>query len=212
MKDKLHFEILDKKRIKLLPLFKAFKDRFYLAGGTALALQLAHRDSIDFDFFTDRDFNSGDLLREIKEVFTGHKIEAAQAGNKTLNIIIDGKIKASFFCINEKLLNKTINGDYFWLASLDDIACMKITALLRAELKDYIDLYYIMQQRSLAEIIKNCQRKYDNFDPMVYLKALISFDDINMPRILFRRKKHVKIKTIKASFQQAVKQYLGRLI
>jgi hypothetical protein len=211
MKEELHFEMLDKKRSKILPLLRAFKDRFYLAGGTALALQLAHRDSIDFDFFTDREFNSGELLHEVKEVFAEHKIEVAQAGNKTLNIIIDGEIKASFFCIKEKLLNKPIDGDWFWLASLDDIASMKITALLRAELKDYVDLYYILKERSLAEIIRNCRRKYDDFDPMVYLKALVSFDDINMPRILFRRKKHVKMETIKSVLRQAVKQYLGRL-
>jgi hypothetical protein len=47
----MHYEILDENRIKILPLLKNFKDDFYLAGGTGLALQIGHRDSIDFDFF-----------------------------------------------------------------------------------------------------------------------------------------------------------------
>ena len=50
--DNLHWEILDEGRIKLLPLLSSFKETFYLAGGTALALLIGHRDSIDLDFFS----------------------------------------------------------------------------------------------------------------------------------------------------------------
>ncbi|MEJ2618234.1 MAG: nucleotidyl transferase AbiEii/AbiGii toxin family protein, partial [Ignavibacteriaceae bacterium] len=52
MEKELKLSILDKKRKDLLPLLKEFKDKFYLAGGTALALQLGHRSSDDFDFFS----------------------------------------------------------------------------------------------------------------------------------------------------------------
>jgi hypothetical protein len=51
MGKKLYFDILDQKRTDILPLLKPFKADFYLAGGTALALLLGHRDSFDFDFF-----------------------------------------------------------------------------------------------------------------------------------------------------------------
>jgi len=51
-----YFDILDQKRMDLLPLLKPFKDNFYLAGGTALALLLGHRDSFDFDFFSSGSF------------------------------------------------------------------------------------------------------------------------------------------------------------
>ena len=67
-------EILDRKRKTLLPLFKAFKEEFYLAGGTALALQIGHRDSIDFDFFCEKDFDPQTLLKNLKDIFSVHKV------------------------------------------------------------------------------------------------------------------------------------------
>lgn len=203
-----HFKILDKKRIKLLPLFKNFKDRFYLAGGTGLALQLAHRDSIDFDFFTAKDFNSEDLLREVKDVFAGYPIEIIQAGNKTLNLIIAGDIKVSFFCIKERSLNPFLDFDYLNVADIVDIACMKMAALLRAEFKDYVDLYYIFKRMDLPEVINKCKKKYKGFDEAVYLKALVSFDDINVTDILFERGKRVKLGVIKKDFEKRVSDYL----
>ena len=206
-----HFEIFDNKRRKLLPYFKRFKDRFYLAGGTGLALQLAHRDSIDFDFFTDKDFSSEDLLREVKAVFSDFKVEVAQAGNKTLNLIIAEDVKASFFCIDEKLLKPVLDADYFNIAHIDDIACMKMTALLRAEFKDYVDLFYILKQKSLNEIFDDCKRKYMGFDEMVYLKALVSFNDINFTKILFKPKMQVKMSEIKRDLEKRVKNYLRRI-
>ena len=209
---KAHWEILDEKRQAILPLLKHFKDRFYLAGGTALALQLAHRDSIDFDFFTSADFNSEDLLREIKDVFAGHAIELIQAGNKTLNIVIDQDIKASFFCIKEQLLAPTLDFDCFNVASITDVACMKISALLRAALKDYVDLYYIFKQQSLNEVLNNCKKKYPGFDEVVYLKALVSFDDIEDSDILFEKGQKITKEQIKKDFESRVKLYLERAL
>lgn len=208
---KIHFEILDKKRMELLPFFKKFKDRFYLAGGTGLALQLAHRDSIDFDLFTDQEFNSEELLREVKMVFSDYPIELVQAGNMTLNVIIGEDIRASFFCIKDTLLKPLLDFDYFRIASIDDIACMKITALLRAEFKDYVDLYYIFKQLSLKEIMENCREKHKKFEEMVYLKALSSFDDINLTKILFKRGKKIKLAEIKRDFTRRIKGYISYL-
>ncbi|MBI5400191.1 nucleotidyl transferase AbiEii/AbiGii toxin family protein [Candidatus Saganbacteria bacterium] len=206
--DKPHFEILDKKRLRLLPLFKPFKNRFYLAGGTGLALQFAHRDSIDFDFFTEDEFITDDLLREARAVFADVKIEVAQAGNMTLNLIIADDVKVSFFCIKDKLLLPLLDFDPFNVASLDDIACMKIVALLRAAFKDYVDLYYLFKRKPLARVMENCRKKYPGFEEMVYLKALLSFDDIKMTNILFKRGWEVNLKEIRKSFTVIVKDYL----
>ena len=204
----LHIDILDKKRKELLPFFERFKDRFYLAGGTALALQLGHRDSIDFDFFTDLNFNSGDLLLEVKDVFEKYPVEVIQAGNKTLNVIISGDVKASFFCIKEKLLKPAINSEYLNIATIDDIACMKIVALLRAEFKDYVDLFYLFKIIPLDVIIANCRKKYEDFDEMIYLKALVSFDDINVSSLLFEKGKVIDLDSIEKDFKNRVNQYL----
>lgn len=210
-KKHFYFEIFSRKRKNLLPLLKMFKERFYLAGGTALALQLGHRDSIDFDFFTNREFNSNDLLEEVKSVFAGHHIEVVQIGNMTLNLIIDHDIKVSFFMIKDRLLDPLIETEYFNLASIKDIACMKIAALTRAEFKDYVDLYYILRRMSLAEIFQNCKKKYENFDEIIYLKAFTSFDDISVTKILFKPGKEVKLSTIRKDFQNKAKEYLDQL-
>lgn len=63
----MFYNILDKKRKDILPLFKSFKKDFYLAGGTALALQVGHRDSIDFDFFTQKTINTITLFKKLKK-------------------------------------------------------------------------------------------------------------------------------------------------
>jgi len=206
-----YFEILDKKRKSMLPIIKRFKDRFYLAGGTGLALQIGHRDSIDFDFFTDQEFDPEKLLREIKKAFSNYSIEVIQSGNMTLNLIIADEVRVSFFRIKEKMLKPFMDTEYLNIASIDDIACMKMAALLRAEFKDYVDLFYIFKQMSLNEIIDNCKEKYKDFNEMVYLKALTSFDDINVTDILFRKGKQVKLKDIKKDFGLRVKQYLASL-
>ena len=74
----MFYDILDKKRIKILPLLKNFKKEFYLAGGTSLALQIGHRDSVDFDFFKQDDIDLLGLFERITiyltrfgSVFTG---------------------------------------------------------------------------------------------------------------------------------------------
>lgn len=209
---KAHFEILDEKRRKILPLFKPFKDRFYLAGGTGLALQIAHRDSVDFDFFTANNFDPENLLREFKDIFSGYSVDLIQAGNKTLNIIIDGDIKASFFCIKEQLLSPLLDMEYFNTAGITDIACMKIAALLRAVFKDYVDLYYIFKQQPMELVFDNCKKKYPGFDEAVYLKALVSLDDIEDSDVLFERGQKVTKDQIRKDFEKRVKEYLNSKI
>ena len=65
MGTRLKLNIFDNNRKELLPLLKEFKNEFYLAGGTALALQLGHRISVDFDFFALDDFNLNSLQKKL---------------------------------------------------------------------------------------------------------------------------------------------------
>jgi hypothetical protein len=74
----LHWDILDEKRKSILPLLKRVSEQgFYLAGGTGLALQLGHRDSIDFDFFIEGGFDTATLLSQLKFM---KKYKPAQIG------------------------------------------------------------------------------------------------------------------------------------
>jgi len=93
----IFYQILDKKRQTILLSLKIFKDDFYLAGGTSLALQIGHRISIDFDFFTIKEINTIKLFDRILEIFPQKKIIKTQEEKNTLTIFIDHDIKISFF-------------------------------------------------------------------------------------------------------------------
>src|ERR1035437_8364995 len=93
----LHWNILDKKRKSILPLLKNFsKEGFYLAGGTGLALQLGHRDSIDFDFCRKGSFDTGAFIEKIESIFKGHKVFISQQEKNTVSCEIDDDIHLSF--------------------------------------------------------------------------------------------------------------------
>ena len=139
----MHYEILDDKRRALLPLLATFRERFYLAGGTALALQLGHRDSIDFDFFTQDSFDTAKLFAECETVFAGHTLQKIQEETSTLGILVDG-VQISFLGYPYPLVRPLIRDEHLSLASLEDIACMKCSAITsRSTLKDYVDLHVL---------------------------------------------------------------------
>ncbi len=96
----MFYNILDKKRKSILPLFEPLKNEFYLAGGTALALQIGHRDSIDFDFFSDKDFDTKELFEKLEKIFSAYKIKKVQDEKNTLTIVVDDNVRLSFLHIN----------------------------------------------------------------------------------------------------------------
>ena len=157
---KIHWDILDNKRKSILPLFKHFKDEeFYLAGGTGLALQLGHRDSIDFDFFKNGDYDTANLIKKTESIFKNHELSITQHEKNTVSCVIDDTIKLSFFGYNYELIELLNNTEYFDIASIEDIACMKLTAIMsRAVEKDYVDLYFIMQKISLDDLLESLKR------------------------------------------------------
>ncbi len=203
----LHWEILDKKRLGLLPKLAVFKDRFYLAGGTAVALYLGHRDSIDFDFFTAKDFNSQSLMEELKTIFQGSHIEEKMSQNNTLTLKIDG-VDMSFFKINENQIEPPRNTEYINMASLTDIGCMKLSALLgRSILKDYIDLYAICKMFiSLDRLLEKAKLKYPTVNSGAFVRALGYYGDIQMDKIIFKNDFYVDIKTIEEFFKDEIKK------
>jgi hypothetical protein len=90
----IHYHILDEQRLAILPKFEPFRALgYYLAGGTALALQIGHRDSIDFDFFSPQEFDTANLFTVIEANFTGYTIVRTQEEKNTLEVLIDGTIR-----------------------------------------------------------------------------------------------------------------------
>ena len=203
----MFYDILDKKRIDILPLFVSFKKSFYLAGGTALALQIGHRDSNDFDFFSQENINTQELFERLREIFKGHTLLNIQEESNTLTILVDDVIKISFFTHKYKLIKETINDGNLSLASMEDIGCMKLSAITgRASNKDYIDLYFILKRLSLSDLLKKSHQKYPELERNLILKSIVYFDDITLEKILFKNNNNVTFDKVKDTLRSEVKK------
>ncbi len=153
------------------------KNNFYLAGGTALALHLGHRISVDLDFFSQEKIDIFKLKQDLIEL--GFKYKVQNEGEGTLDLIIND-VKVSFLEYRYSVLNSFEVYSGVNIASVMDIACMKITAISsRGSKKDFFDIWIILKQFSLREIFDAIERKFVGVDysPMHFLKTLTYFND-----------------------------------
>lgn len=159
---------------------------FTLYGGTALALRLGHRQSVDFDFFGDRPIDPQALMNEIPYLADARVLDVRV---NSLNVSIDrgGPIKLSFFGVPKlgRIAPPDIAaGTAIKVASLIDIAGTKAAVIQqRAEAKDYIDLDALMTKGgvSLPMALAAGRAIYKNqFNPQVTLKALSYFGEAEL--------------------------------
>lgn len=203
----MYYDILDKKRIEILPHFEFTKKKFYLAGGTSLALQIGHRDSVDFDFFSDEEFDTKKIFEETKENFKDHKLTIIQEEKNTLTVLVNDFAKVSFFYYPYKLVADKIETPYFNIAGEIDIGCMKLSEITsRATNKDYVDLFYILQKIKLEELLKVTSKKIPELDKGLILKSLVYFEDIKIDPIKFKHNKEVLMKNVKKFIVEEVKK------
>lgn len=203
----MFYNILDKKRLDILPLLRSFKNNFYLAGGTSLALQIGHRDSVDFDFFSEEDINTDELFERLREIFKEHTLLKIQEEKNTLTVLIDGSVKISFFTYKYKLIDKTTSDENFTFASVTDIGCMKLSAITgRASNKDYIDLYFILKFFSLSDLLEKTHDKYPELDRNLILKSLVYFEDVTVEQMLFKNNNDIEFVEVKKRLQSEVKK------
>ena len=177
----------------------------YLAGGTALALQLGHRISYDLDFFTSVEFDEHMLLPEIKKV-SDFQLERI-AWRTVLGKFAD--VRFSIFYYKYPLLYPAKKFGTIKIIDIPDIAAMKIAAIASRGIKrDFVDLYFICKEKMpLKEIIQLYGKKYENLatTSMHIMKSLIYFNDAEpdeMPRML----KDVKWKEVKGFFEEEIKK------
>lgn len=148
----------------------------YLAGGTAIALQLGHRKSNDLDFFTPTKFSEIAWEEKLAEEFN---LEVIQRDWQTITGNID-KIKFSLFYYPHKLIAKPIPWNSVFLASLPDLAAIKLdTIISRGAKRDLIDIYFLTREYSLSKLFAFYEQKYGNFSQreIMIKKALVYFDD-----------------------------------
>lgn len=187
-----------------------FIQRFYLAGGTGLALHLGHRFSVDLDFFSAEPNAVGpDERSALRALLDNPNLEITYDKDATF-VATWYDVGISFFRLNTyPLVKPTLLLEKIHLASIDEIGAMKLAAIIdRGARKDYVDLYYILQQVSLDALFQVASVKYAKVRsfPMSATRALGYFTDAEampMPQMLdktpwSKMKKFLETKAIEA--------------
>lgn len=158
------------KKIMQVPLFKDFN----LVGGTSLSLQIGHRNSIDIDMFGNSEINPVEFKRKLQEF--GNVIVTQSTKNIFISKI--NEIKVDFVNYNYPLLDEILEVENVRMLSKKDIAAMKINAIAgRGSKKDFIDLFYLLEEFSLQEILDFYLKKYHDGSFFMVQKSLTYFLD-----------------------------------
>jgi len=175
----MHKEILTREQVLLLPLLAQFKKDWGLVGGTAVALHLGHRESIDFDMFSHKSFGNLSLQRRIEKTRQIDEIIVNKEGEFTF--VIDS-VKFTFFHYPFDIDYSESFENIFRLPTLLTLAAMKAFAIgQRNKWKDYVDIYFILRDRyTVQEISAHAHALFgDRFNERMFRSQLSYFDDIN---------------------------------
>ena len=175
---KIHKEIFTSEQNRLLPLVRVFSKNFYLVGGTAIALHLGHRRSIDFDLFSKEKFGNQSILNKIFSFTTPDEIIVNKFDELTL--IIQG-VKITFFHYPYEISSSENLGDNLKMPDLLTLSAMKAFALgQRAKWKDYVDLYFILKDHfPVSKISQKSREIFDGFNEKLFRGQLAYFEGIN---------------------------------
>jgi hypothetical protein len=196
-----HLDILPPAQKRLWPELAATPSAFTLYGGTAIALRLAHRTSVDFDFFSWSRFAPMSLMSEIPYLAAGTVV---QSSADTLTITLDrgGPVQLSFFGglnLGQVASADLVAGPQFKVASLIDLAGTKAAVVTqRAEVRDYLDIHCLLTQTgiTLSDMLAAAAIIYgQQFNPLISLKAIAYHDDPTLAELPA---------TVRADLRQAV--------
>lgn len=183
-------EALTEKGAALFAKLKSFGG-FYLAGGSAIALQLGHKISIDFDLFYEEEIKR-ELLAEVKRIFPDSRIQPLVNNPDELSVLVDG-IKITFLKYPFPVLEKFVDFEGIKLLGIAELAATKAYTIgRRGSLKDYVDLYFILsgEHADLNKIIGLAEKKYGSeFNSRLFLEQLIYLEDVEEVDILFLKEK-----------------------
>jgi len=177
----MHLEILSPEQNELLSLINQFKRKYYLVGGTAIALHIGHRMSIDFDLFCEKPFNPVDVLRKL-DATTNHKYKLIYRDSNQLHLFMNN-VKLTFFHFNFpiKPSNKFI--PEIKMPDLLTLGAMKAFALGgRNKWKDYVDLYFILKDHfTFDEIATKAEELFFDsyFNRKLFKGQIAYFADID---------------------------------
>lgn len=213
---KFHLQVLTDKQKEVLKKLNFLKDfPFYLAGGTATALQLGHRTSLDFDFYSKTKLDEKKLSTAFKKIFPNISVSKNQPTD-TFQVNIN-QVNLSIFYYPYKLVEKLIDFPPIKLASLEDIAAMKVAAIVqRAKQRDFFDLYYLILKLGLPKIIEATYKKYPWYkeNDQIIFKALTYFKEADQDKelkLITIFDKNATWSKIKAEISKEVEKYLKKV-
>ena len=208
----LHQETVDRSTLELLIKLqgKDYLKGFYLVGGTALALTMGHRKSIDIDLFSDFNFDTGAMLENLSADFP---FKLYFSANNTLKGSING-IQVDILAHRYPLVCEPLVIDDISMLSREDIAAMKLNAISVSgqRVKDFIDIFYLLDLYSVEEMIGFYKIKYLQYNEVNVLKSLTWFEDVDLsdwPVILKTPK--LKWGTITKKIKDATNIFLKQL-
>lgn len=175
-----------------------------LVGGTALALQYGHRQSVDLDFFGFVDEDTEELTEILRE-----SVEHLVRGNctKRIRTYMLNDIKVDIVTYDYPWIDEPIIEDGIRLASPKDIAAMIVNAIVgRGTKKDFIDIYFLMQHFSFEELMQFYLKKYAEGSEYRALLSMTYFDDAE-PQPMPLMYKNVSWSMIKCAIKKAVEDY-----
>lgn len=197
-------EALKSKQWEVFEYLKEFSG-FRLVGGTALALQIGHRVSVDFDLFSEKALDKN-LFNKITRVFRSIRVSKMVNLEDQLSVKVKD-VKIDFVYDGFPFLEKPLLFRGVPMASIKEIALMKAYALtFRGTYKDYVDLYFILKEKhtGLLEIRGLGEKRYkEQFNFRLFLEQLIYLQDVEIKNIDFL-KKSANMKQMKKFFEQEI--------
>lgn len=182
----LHYETIEPGTLELLKKIQSLTEFQFLrlVGGTALALQLGHRKSIDLDFFGTINCDADELVELMRGIGNIQLLKKS----KNINVFIVNGIKVDFVNYNYEWIAPPIIENGIVLAQEPDIAAMKVNAIIgRGTRKDFIDIAFLLKKYSLSQIFHFYFSKYPEASMFLASKSLAYFDDADndpMPLML----------------------------
>lgn len=175
----MYKEILSDKQLELLPTMAKFHREYYLVGGTAIALHLGHRRSIDFDLFKPSALNHKKNLDRLTD--SGFSYIVTRRVAEQMNLIVND-VKVTFFQYPFPVQPIEKFESYFRMPSLLQLASMKAYALgRRSKWKDYVDLYFLLKDYFSIEQISECATNLFGglYSEKMFRAQLCYFEDVD---------------------------------
>ena len=202
----LYTETIDSITLAILKrlMSETFLNDFVLVGGTALALQIGHRKSVDLDLFTTEIFEPGIILDSL---LPNYPIQPIQRTSLSLIAIIEG-IKVDFIHFRYPFIRPIQTDEEIRMLSIEDIAPMKLDAISgRGSKKDFFDFYFLLRHFSLEKMFELYLEKYPHQTTFHVLKSLVYFIDAEKDPEPIVLDKTVTWANVKKEISEAIQKF-----